>query len=80
MSQARISKETWEQVKIAYAAGAGLREIAHRCIECHTLPPLWRYSVEDWPKVVNTMSHRASLKPGERDAVVAYIIAVRSTE
>jgi hypothetical protein len=30
MCQSRISTETWEQVKIAYAAGAGLREIARR--------------------------------------------------
>jgi hypothetical protein len=30
MSQARISRQTWEQVKIAYAAGAGLREIARK--------------------------------------------------
>jgi gluconate kinase len=30
MSQSRISLETWEQVKIAYAAGAGLRELARR--------------------------------------------------
>jgi hypothetical protein len=30
MNQSRISRETWEQVKIAYAAGAGLREIARR--------------------------------------------------
>ena len=30
MSQSRISLETWEQVKIAYAAGAGLREIARK--------------------------------------------------
>ena len=28
MSQSRISKETWEQLKISYIAGAGLREIA----------------------------------------------------
>jgi len=26
------------------------------------------------------MSHRASLKPAERDAVIAYILAVRATE
>ena len=52
----------------------------HRCIECHTLPVLWRYSTEDWPDIVDSMSHRASLKPAERDAVVAYIIAVRTTE
>jgi hypothetical protein len=49
----------------------------HRCIECHTLPVLWRYSTEDWPGIVESMSHRASLKPAERDAIVAYILAVR---
>jgi DNA-binding NarL/FixJ family response regulator len=30
MGESRISRETWEQVKIAYAAGAGLREIARK--------------------------------------------------
>jgi hypothetical protein len=49
----------------------------HRCIECHTLPPIWKYSREDWPKIVNDMSRRASLKPAERDAVIAYILAAR---
>jgi hypothetical protein len=53
--------------------------LVHRCIECHTLPPLWHYRIEDWPEIVDSMSHRASLKPSERDAVVAYIAAVRAT-
>jgi hypothetical protein len=52
----------------------------HRCIECHTLPPIWKYSREDWPKIVNDMSHRASLKPAEREAIVAYVLAVRASE
>jgi cytochrome c2 len=52
----------------------------HRCIECHTLPPLWHYTSKDWIEIVNSMSHRASLKPAERDAVIAYILAVRATE
>lgn len=52
----------------------------HRCIECHTLPVLWRYNTEDWPAIVNSMSHRASLKPAERDAIIAYILAVRLAE
>jgi len=52
----------------------------HRCIECHTLPVLWRYSTKDWPNIVDSMSHRASLKPAEREAIVAYILAVRSAE
>ena len=30
MSQAGIPTQTWEQVKIAYAAGAGLRELARK--------------------------------------------------
>jgi hypothetical protein len=50
----------------------------HRCLECHTLPAMWKYSREDWPQIVNDMSHRASLKPEDRDAVIAYILAVRS--
>ena len=58
----------------------GRNLFVHRCIECHTLPPIWKYSREDWPKIVNDMSHRASLKPVERDAVVAYILAVRANE
>ncbi len=52
----------------------------HRCIECHTLPVLWHYRTEDWPEIVSSMSHRASLKPAEREAIVAYILAVRSAE
>jgi len=52
--------------------------LVHRCIECHTLPPLWHYKTEDWPEIVNSMAPRASLKPADRDAIVAYILAVRS--
>jgi mono/diheme cytochrome c family protein len=50
----------------------------HRCIECHTLPPMWKYARQDWPKIVNDMSRRASLKPEDRHAVIAYILAVRA--
>jgi hypothetical protein len=50
----------------------------HRCIECHTLPPFWHYRIEDWPHIVDTMSRRANLKPAERDAIIAYILAVRA--
>jgi len=50
----------------------------HRCIECHTLPPFWHYRAEDWPHIIDTMSHRANLRPADRDAIVAYILAVRA--
>jgi hypothetical protein len=49
----------------------------HRCIECHTLPPLWHYTTQDWREIVNSMSHRASLSPAERQAIMGYILAVR---
>ena len=55
----------------------GRRLFVHRCIECHTLPALWRYSTQDWPNIVNSMSHRANLKPADCEAIVAYILAVR---
>jgi hypothetical protein len=58
----------------------GRRLLVRRCIECHTLTPLWHYRIEDWPNIVNSMSHRATLKPAERDAIVAYILAVRSIQ
>lgn len=50
---------------------------AHRCIECHALPAIRRYSADAWPDIVDSMSDRASLKPVERDAIVVYIRAVR---
>ena len=53
---------------------------AHRCIECHTLPVVWRYSSKDWPDIVDSMAQRASLKSAEREAIIAYIIAVRLAE
>jgi mono/diheme cytochrome c family protein len=49
-----------------------------RCIECHTLPVVSRYPAVAWPWLVDDMSARASLKPPEREAVLAYILAVRS--
>ena len=49
----------------------------HRCIECHTLPPFWYYTTEEWPKLVDSMAQRSHLKSKERDAIIAYILAVR---
>ena len=57
----------------------GRNLFVHRCIECHTLPAIWKYSREDWPKIVNDMSYRASLKPQDREAVISYILAVRNS-
>jgi hypothetical protein len=71
MTSASSRKQHIDAVKLE----RGRSLFVHRCIECHTLPAMWKYSREDWPKIVNDMSHRASLKPAERDAIVAYILA-----
>jgi hypothetical protein len=48
-----------------------------RCIECHTLPPVASHTAVEWPRLIDEMAGRASLKPSERNAVLAYILAAR---
>jgi mono/diheme cytochrome c family protein len=73
-----VATSSWRKQNVDVARlERGRTLFAHRCIECHTLPALWKYSRDDWPAIVNSMSHRASLKPADRDAVIAYILAVR---
>ena len=78
---AKMTSANWQRQDVDLTK---LREgrtlFVHRCIECHTLPALWHYTPKDWEQIVNDMARRASLKPAERDAVIAYILAVRATE
>jgi hypothetical protein len=48
-----------------------------RCIECHTLPPVAAHTAAEWPYLIKEMADRASLKPAEQSAVLAYILAAR---
>jgi mono/diheme cytochrome c family protein len=50
---------------------------ASRCIECHTLPAVAQHSAAQWPGLIDEMADRANLKPAERKAVLAYILAAR---
>jgi hypothetical protein len=49
-----------------------------RCIECHTLPAVSSHSAQEWPRLIDEMAGRANLKPTEREAVLAYILALRT--
>lgn len=49
-----------------------------RCIECHVLPAIAQYPAKKWPRIVDWMAERAALKPAERDAVVAYVLAAHA--
>ncbi len=51
-----------------------------RCLECHTLPVISKYSADAWPHLVDKMAKRADLKPAERNALVAYLQAAREAK
>jgi hypothetical protein len=77
------SAPTVTQVMLSKNADArslteGRNLFVNRCIDCHSLPPISKYSLERWPGLVQKMSGRAHLQPMERDAIVAYILAVRA--
>ena len=57
----------------------GRRLFASRCLECHTLPPVTKYTPEQWPHLVSRMSGRANLSAGEQAAIVAYLRAASLT-
>jgi hypothetical protein len=56
----------------------GRRLFASRCIECHTLPSVNAHHQSEWPCLVDWMAKRASLKPEEREAMIAYLVAARA--
>lgn len=58
---------------------AGRRFFVSRCIECHTLPVASRFTESEWPCIVHEMGNRAALKPTEREAMLAYILAIRDS-
>ena len=47
----------------------------HRCLECHTLPVITKYSRDEWPHLVSRMAPRADLTPAEEQSVLAYVRA-----
>ena len=51
-----------------------------RCIECHVLPAIAQYPSQKWPRIVDWMAERAALKPAEREAVIAYVLAARAQD
>jgi hypothetical protein len=56
----------------------GRRLYVNRCIACHALPAIGRYDSKRIPGIVNWMSHRASLTPEQKEALIMYLLAVKS--
>jgi cytochrome c1 len=57
----------------------GHRLFVSRCLECHTLPPVTKYSRDEWPYLVSRMSNRANLSASDQSAIIAYLRAASIT-
>ena len=56
----------------------GRKVFLNRCILCHALPDIARYNSARLPGIVGWMSGRAHLTTEQHDALVKYLLAVKS--
>ncbi|HSD28943.1 MAG TPA: hypothetical protein VLL75_16710 [Vicinamibacteria bacterium] len=56
----------------------GRRLYVRRCSGCHNLVLPSAHSPRRWPELVDEMVKEARLRPGERDDVVRFLVAVAS--
>jgi cytochrome c2 len=56
---------------------AGRNLLVTRCISCHSLIPVGKYSAQRWPELVESMSERAGLNETQRAQVTAYLVTAR---
>src|SRR5205807_3467012 len=52
----------------------------NRCIQCHALPQAARFDAPRLTAIVAKMSGRANLKPEQHEAVLKYLLTVRSQQ
>lgn len=71
--------------KAGKRSGATMEQLEHgrklyagRCLECHVLPAITHYPAEKWPRIVAWMGERSELNPAEREAIIAYVLAVHA--
>ena len=58
----------------------GRRLFVSRCLECHTLPRVTKYTREQWPHLVSRMSGRANLSASDQEAITFYLRAASSAK
>jgi mono/diheme cytochrome c family protein len=57
---------------------AGRKVFLNRCIACHALPDVTRQDPARIPRIVGWMSSRARLTPEQHEALVKYLLTMRS--
>lgn len=58
---------------------AGRRIYTTTCTECHVARPVAHSSTKQWRHRVDIMAPRAGLKPADKAAVEAYLVAARES-
>jgi mono/diheme cytochrome c family protein len=59
---------------------AGRKVFLNRCITCHALPEVARYDSKRIPEIVGWMSERAHLTPEQKEALIKYLLTVKSQD
>lgn len=58
---------------------AGRRLYVGRCASCHSIDPVSKYSAARWREIIADMAHRSKLTATENEAVLAYVLAARTS-
>jgi len=74
VSPALIEKARLDRVN-AQELSIGREVFVSRCLECHTLPSVAKYSRREWPRLVARMAGRANLTASDQVAVTSYLRA-----
>jgi mono/diheme cytochrome c family protein len=55
----------------------GRHVFINRCISCHSLEPVNRYSVEQWKTILPEMAEEANLSEDQQADLLAYVLTAR---
>lgn len=55
----------------------GRHVFINKCISCHSLEPVGRYSVEEWNTIIPEMAEEANLTEGQQADLRAYVFTAR---
>jgi mono/diheme cytochrome c family protein len=64
----------------AHTLAQGRSLFLNRCIQCHALPEVSRFDPPRLTMIVAKMSGRANMNPEQHDAVLKYLLTIRSQE
>jgi hypothetical protein len=73
IASARFDRISTQELSI------GREVFVSRCLECHTLPSVAKYSRNEWPRLVARMAARANLTTSDQRVVTGYLRAASAT-